>query len=156
SGRNLVFIMLTADGAQTTAIEAVRAHVFDFLRKPVGTAEIFKTVRAAAEHLIKLNQKDAETKDVRERLDATEDMQRRGEALLQKLIQGSELSLSLGRSESRLQSFRETLQHECGKDATPLECTPIDIATLIGRIMPAIDRMAADKGVQAKTQVSHH
>src|SRR5262249_30346570 len=58
--RDLAFIMLTGDDAQSTAIQAIRAEVFDFLRKPVVGSAIIKSVRGAFERLAEVKQSETE------------------------------------------------------------------------------------------------
>ncbi len=53
--RQLAFVMLTGDETQSVAIDAIRAQVFDFLKKPASGKEISETARRAHMHVLALS-----------------------------------------------------------------------------------------------------
>lgn len=147
----LAFIMLTGDDTQATAISAVKAQVFDFLRKPVVGHAVADAVSRAAEHLSRLleadNESDAlksEAAALKLRINGISEMLRHREIMLQRLLLRDRSALDTDeRNGAQLERI----------DTAPLECIPVDISTLMQCMLPAIQKLSGKRQVQLKTRV---
>lgn len=151
--RHLVFLMLTGDETQATAISAVKAQAFDFLRKPVEGSRVAEAVLRAFDHLDDLIETDkendailGEAEALRKRVESISEMLRHRENLVQKLLMAeqSDLSANAQKTVARAEDFNDT---------TPLECVPVDVSALIHRMLPAIQHLGSQKQVQLRTRV---
>jgi len=154
SARHLVFLMLTGDDTQATAIGAVKAQAFDFLRKPVEGSKVAEAVIRAFDHLDDLIETDrendailGEAEALRKRVEAISEMLRHRENLVQKLLLSDQSDLSADGQQKVL------ARAEDFTDTAPLECVPVDIAALIHRMLPAIQQLGTKKQVQLRTRV---
>jgi len=152
--RHLVFVMLTGDDTQSTAIDAVRAQAFDFLRKPVEGSRVSETVIRAFDHLDDLKDTDrvndailGEAEALRKRVETISEMLNHRESLVQKLLMAERSELD---SEGRKPSLTYGGEYA---DAAPLECVPVDISALMHRMVPAIQQLGAKRQVQLKARV---
>src|SRR5215510_4517348 len=150
--RHLVFVMLTGDDTQATAIDAVRAQAFDFLRKPVEGSRVAETIIRAFDHLDELIETDrdndailGEAEALKKRVETISEMLQHRENLVQKLLMAERSDLD-GRKASLTYAGEYA-------DPTPLECVPVDISTLIQRMLPAIQQLGAQRQVQLKARV---
>jgi FixJ family two-component response regulator len=147
----IAFIMLTGDDTQETAIGAVKAQAFDFLRKPVVGHVIADAVTRAAEHLARLMDSDNETDTLKSeaaalksRINGISEMLRHRENMLQRLLLRDRSALD---AEERDPASLERI------DTAPLECIPVDISTLMQCMLPAIQKLSGKRQIQLKTRV---
>ena len=148
----LVFIMLTGDDSQSTAISAVRAQAFDFLRKPVVAPVVTDAVDRAATHLSRLLDADSRTEALtseaaalKRRINGISEMLRHRESMVQQLLMRDHSALD--------HPFNGALNGHNPFDTAPLECIPVDISTLMQCMLPAIQRLSGKKQVQVKSRV---
>ena len=153
--RHLVFVMLTGDDTQATAIGAVRAQAFDFLRKPVEGSRVTETIIRAFDHLEDLIETDrendailGEAEALKKRVESISEMLRHRESLVQKLLLSDKSSLDSDTRKTHPDDYADV-----ATDTTPLECLPVDISALIHRMLPAIQQLATTKQVQLKSRV---
>jgi CheY-like chemotaxis protein len=170
----LAFIILTGDDSQATAVDAVRAQVFEFLRKPVNGAKIADAVRRAGEQVDKKTDGErrtqaleSEAKALQERAETFAKMLSQREILLQRLMFTEALQTSrfvpdkpngdkasvVGLKRPKPAPAQKLSDDE---DAAPLECVPVDVSLLIKRMLPAVERMAQQKDVEFKPRVANH
>jgi DNA-binding NarL/FixJ family response regulator len=164
----LEFIMLTGDESQAAAVEAVRAHVFEFLRKPVNGGKVADAVRRAGEELDRKvaqeNRNEAlerEARALHERAETFAKMLSQRETLLQRLLFTEAM-------QSRIAADKQHAARGPGpkapparplsddEDAAPLECLPVDVSLLVQRMMPALEKMSRDREVEFKPRVPNH
>jgi len=91
--RPMAFIMITGDGRQEIAIEAMRAHVQDFVTKPIDGRALVAAIRRAEEQLARLAETDVlqakldtQSRVLSERIDAISGKLQQREALLRQLM----------------------------------------------------------------------
>jgi len=164
--RALAFIMLTGDDTQSTAINAVKAQAFDFLRKPVEPTTITDAVKRAFEHLTQVtdehNRNEAlkvESQALKQRLESISGMLRHRENLLQRLLLSDRSAIDAGdRKNGGGRADGDTEAHVSAKEmeSAPLECMPVNVSALMNRMTPAISKMCDQNRVELKTRVPNN
>jgi FixJ family two-component response regulator len=98
--RPFVFIMVTGDGSQSVAVEALRAQALDFLAKPIDPRLLLAAIRRAQDRLKQETEMEdlqlklqTETQTLSERLGAISGKLRDREILLRQLLQSERAAM---------------------------------------------------------------
>jgi FixJ family two-component response regulator len=164
SPHRLAFIVLTGDDTQATAIEAVKAQAFDFLRKPFTGPLLTASVRRASEHLDRLQETDrrnallaTEAEVLKDRVASITKMLNHRESLLDKLLFSDRSLLDVV---DQMQAGRGRASEDSGNghegEFAPLECAPVNMSALLYRILPAIEEMSVRKRIKFKARVPNN